>query len=256
MEIVGSGPGGKGGAWVAVRVPDGQVSCHANSARIGEFPRDDPANCLFSDDVESFAVAKGWYDAKSGRPFRFCDAYCPSTPLSRRMCDTRVWSILRRAAPSKHFSPDYHRSKPGAQPYPLSLPPDAKLSAADVFALMRDHYEGTEFDMTKGVDAGPYGLPYRWRPLTWKLDGVEYAWERPIATQQAACTLVTQSRAWLPDPVGGLVWYGMDDPYTSCYIPMYCGVTGCPKATRPARRPSSRGTRLGGCSTWSRIIRT
>lgn len=95
LEMVGTGPGGKGAAWVAVRIPDGQVSCHANSSRIGEFPRDDPANCLYSENVESFARSKGWYDPKSGQPFRFCDAYCPASPLSRRICDTRVWSILR-----------------------------------------------------------------------------------------------------------------------------------------------------------------
>ncbi len=230
LEMVGTGPGGKGAAWVAVRIPDGQVSCHANSSRIGEFPRDDPANCLYSENVESFARSKGWYDPKSGQPFRFCDAYCPASPLSRRICDTRVWSILRRAAPSQHLSPDYHRSKPGSQPYPLSLRPDAKLSAADVFALMRDHYEGTEFDMTQGVDAGPYGLPQRWRPLLWKVDGAEYVWERPIATQQTAFTFVSQSRAWMPDPVGGLFWYGVDDAYTSCYIPLYCGIDAVPKS--------------------------
>ncbi|MGA2069690.1 MAG: C69 family dipeptidase [Thermoguttaceae bacterium] len=245
VEMAGTGPGGKGAVWVAVRVPDGHVSCHANSARIGEFPRDDPANCLYSENVERLAAGKGWYDAKSGRPFRFCDAYCPSSPLSRRACDTRVWSVLRRAAPSKHLAPDYHRSKHGAEPYPLSLPPDGKLSAADVFALMRDHYEGTEFDMTQGVDAGPFGLPYRWRPLTWKVDGVEYAWERPIATQQAGYTFVSQSRAWLPDPVGGLYWYGVDDPYTSCYIPLYCGVTALPKSYT-----GGSGARFSWDSAW------
>jgi len=230
MELVGTGPGSKGAVWVAVRIPDGHVSCHANAARIAEFPRNDPGNCLFSANVESFARSKGWYDPNSGKPFRFCDAYCPATPESRRFCDTRVWSILRRAAPSQHLAPDYHRSKPGSQPYPLSLPPDAKLAAADVFTLMRDHYEGTEFDMTQGVDAGPFGLPRRWRPLVWKVDGVEYGWERPIATQQAAFTFVSQSRAWLPDPVGGLFWYGVDDPYTSCYIPLYCGIDALPKS--------------------------
>jgi dipeptidase len=230
LEMVGTCPGGKGAVWVAVRIPDGQVSCHANSARIGEFPRNDPTNCLYSANVESFAREKGWYNPTSGQPFRFCDAYCPSTPVSRRVCDTRVWSILRRAAPSQHLPPDYHRFKPGAVPYPLSLKPDAKLSAADVFALMRDHYEGTEFDMTQGVDAGPYGVPRRWRPLTWKVDGVEYCWERPIATQQSAFTFVSQSRAWLPDPVGGVYWYGVDDAYTSCYIPLYCGIDALPKS--------------------------
>jgi dipeptidase len=165
LEMVGTGAGGKGAVWVAMRVPDGQISCHANQARIGEIPRDDPANWLYSDNVESFAVSRGWYDPKSGKPFRFFEVYCPPTPLSKRICDARVWSILRRAAPSKHLTPDYHRSKPGAEPYPLTITPDRKLSLADVFALLRDHYEGTEFDMTQGIDAGPYTLPRRWRPL-------------------------------------------------------------------------------------------
>ena len=230
LEIVGTGPGGKGAAWAAVRIPDGQISCHANQSRIGEIPRDDPANWLYSENVESFAASHGWYDPKSGQPFRFYEAYCPPTPLSRRICDARVWSILRRAAPSKHLAPDYHRSKPGAEPYPLSLPPDRKLSVADVFALMRDHYEGTEIDMTQGIDAGPFRLPRRWRPLVWKLDGVEYAWERPISTQQTAFSSISQSRAWLPNPIGGLIWYGLDDTYTTCYLPFYCGIDAVPKS--------------------------
>jgi dipeptidase len=230
LEIVGTGPNGKGAVWAACRVPDGHVSCHANQSRIAEIPRDDPTNWLFSENVESFAIKHGWYDPKSGQPFRFFEAYCPPTPLQRRICDARVWSILRRAAPSQHLSPDYHRAKPGSQPYPLSLPPDHKLSVADVMALMRDHYEGTEFDMTKGIDAGPYGLPRRWRPLVFKVDGVEYAWERPVSTQQSAFSSITQSRAWLPDPIGGLVWYGMDDSYTTCYLPFYCCIDAVPKS--------------------------
>jgi dipeptidase len=230
LEIVGTGPGGKGAVWAAMRVPDGQISCHANASRLAEIPRDDPANCIYSENVESFAVSKGWYDPKSGKPFRFCDAYGPATPLSRRICDARVWSVFRRAAPSQSFPTDYIKSKPGSKPYPLFIKPDKKLSAADVFALIRDHYEGTEFDMTQGVDAGPYNLARRWRPLSWKVDGVEYAWDRPIATQQTGFSSVTQSRAWLPNAVGGLVWFGMDDSYTTCYLPFYVGIDALPKS--------------------------
>ena len=116
LEMVGTGPGGKGAIWAAVRVPDGQVSCTANSSRIGEIVRDDPANCLYSANVQSFAESRGWYDPKSGAPFRFCDAYGAATPVLRRICEARVWSILRRLAPSKHLSPDFHRSKPGRSP--------------------------------------------------------------------------------------------------------------------------------------------
>jgi dipeptidase len=230
FEIVGSGMGGKGGMWAAARIPDGQISCHVNLSRIAEIPRHDPANFMYSKHVEGLAIRRGWYDPSSGKPFRFCDVYCPATPYLRRACALRIWSIYRRVAPSKHFTSDYACSKPGAEPYPFSIIPDHKLSVADVFSLMRDHFEGTEFDMTKGIDAGPFGSPRRWHPLTWNVDGVEYAWERPISIQQTAFSAVTQSRGWLPNPIGGLVWYGMDDSYTSCYLPFYCGIDGLPKS--------------------------
>jgi dipeptidase len=230
LEMVGTGHNGKGAIWVAVRVPDGQISCIANSSRIGEITRDDPANCIYSANVQSYAESHGWYDPKSGVPFRFCDAYGAATPMLRRICEARVWSIYRRAAPSKHLSPDFHRSKPGAQPYPFSLPPDSKLTVANVFALMRDHYEGTEYDMTQGIDAGPFGLPSRWRPLQWKVDGADYVWERPLSTQQTAFSFVAQLRSWMPDAVGGLYWYGVDDTFTSCYVPLYLCIDALPKS--------------------------
>jgi len=230
LEMIGPDSGGVGAEWVALRVPDGYISCHANKARIGEFPLDDPENCLYSDNVISFAVEKGYYDPASGEPFRFCDAYCPATPENQRYAGARVWSIFSRAAPSKNLSPAYHRAAEGAKPYPLWIKPDKKLSVVDVFALMRDHYEGTDYDMTRGIDAGPYGCPNRWRPMTWMIDSIEYAWERPISTQQTAFSFVSQSRSWLPDAVGGVYWYGVDDTYTTCYVPLYCGIDAIPRS--------------------------
>nr|MBN2277623.1 C69 family dipeptidase [candidate division Zixibacteria bacterium] len=230
MEMIGTGSGGRGAIWVALRIPDGYISAHANKARIGRFPMDDPKNCLYSDNVVSFAVEHGYYQPKFGRPFLFNEAYCPSTPKNQRYGSARVWSIFRRAAPSLNLSPDYTRAVEGAEPYPLWIKPDKKLSLADVFALMRDHYEGTPFDMTVGVDAGPFGSPYRWRPMYFTVDSVEYAWERPISTQQTGFTFVSQSRGWLPDPIGGVYWYGVDDTWFTCYIPLYCGIIDIPKS--------------------------
>jgi dipeptidase len=228
LEIIGMGPGHKGAVWVALKIPDGYISAHANKARIGEIPRDDKENCMYSKNVETFAIEKGYYDPKSGEPFRFNEAYCPSTPANKRYGAMRVWSIFRRAAPSQNFSPDYHRAVKGAEPYPLWIKPDKKLNLSDVFALMRDHYEGTEWDMTQGVDAGPYGTPYRWRPMEWEIDSVKYVWERPISTQQTGFTFVSQSRGWLPDPIGGVYWYGVDDTWFTCYTPLYCGIDAIP----------------------------
>ncbi|MCL2118353.1 MAG: C69 family dipeptidase [Planctomycetaceae bacterium] len=233
LEIIGMGEGRKGAVWVALRVPDGAISCHANQARIGTFPLDDPANCLYSGNVIDFAVEMGYYVPASGKPFHFADAYAPADAKAKRVCETRVWSVYRRAAPSLNLSADYHRGVAGAEPYPWAIRPDRKLSTADVMALMRDHYDGTEFDMTQGIDAGEYGMPRRWRPLYWKLDEndeQEYAWERPISTQQTGFSFVTQSRSWLPDPVGGVVWYGVDDSYLTCYFPLYCTINELPQS--------------------------
>ncbi len=228
LEMIGPGKGGEGAIWVARRVPDGMVCAHANMARIGEFPLDDPENCLYSENVVSFAVEHGYYDPDSGEPFRFRDAYCPVTPQKLRYCATRVWSLFRRCAPSRDWPTDYHRGVAGADPYPLWIEPDDKLTLADVFSLMRDHYEGTAYDMTRGVDAGPFGCPNRWRPMTWEFEGTQFTWERPISTQQTGFSMVAQARSFLPDAIGGLLWYGVDDTYFTCYVPLYCGITDVP----------------------------
>ena len=228
MEIIGPGPGGKGANWVAAKIPDGYICAHANKARIGAFPLDDKKNCLHSDSVIDFAIEKGYYDPASGKPFNFHEAYCPAGRQKLRYTATRVWSIFRRAAPSREWPTDYHRGVEGAEPCPLWIKPDKKLSRMDVFDLMRDHYEGHDYDMTKGVDAGPFGTPNRWRPMTWNVDGADYTWERPISTQQTGFSFVSQSRSWLPDPIGGVLWYGVDDTYFTCYVPFYCGINAVP----------------------------
>ncbi len=232
LELTGRGPGEKGAIWVAMKVPDGYISCHANLSRIGEIPFDDKENCMYSEDVKTFAIKKGYYDPSSGESFRFNLAYCPPTPESLHSCATRVWSIFRRCAPSMNLSPDYHRAVEGAEPYPLWIKPDKKISLSDLFSLLRDHYEGTPYDMSKGVDAGPFNSPYRWRPLGWELDGVSYEWERPVSTQQTAFSFVSQSRSWLPDAVGGINWQGVDDAYTTCFVPFYCSVSEVPEVYR------------------------
>ena len=227
VAIIGSGPAG---SYVAYKLAGMgyKVLVLEQKERLGE--RVCCTGIIGQECVKSFAIEKGYYDPKSGKPFRFCDVYCPPTPKNKRYAEARVWSIFRRAAPSENFSPDYHRAVEGAEPYPLWIKPDKKLSVADVFALMRDHYEGTDYDMTKGIDAGPYGCPNRWRPIEWMVDSIEYAWERPISTQQTAFSFVSQSRSWLPNAVGGVYWYGMDDTYTTCYVPLYCGIDTIPRS--------------------------
>ncbi len=227
MEMTGPGKGGHGAFWVALRLPDGTISAFANGGRIGTFPRDDSDNCLYTEQMIDYAAEKGWYDPAEGE-FNWREAFHPLTAQQKRYTATRVWSIFRRAAPSLDLSPDYHRGIAGAEPYPLWIKPDHKLTTAEVFALMRDHYEGTPYDMTKGVDAGPGGNPRHLRPMGFEVDGVKYTWERPISTQQTGFSMVCQSRAWLPDMVGGVTWYGLDDTNFTCYTPLYCGIDALP----------------------------
>ncbi|MBN3034754.1 MAG: C69 family dipeptidase [Bacteroidales bacterium] len=229
LEMIGTGTGGLGAVWVAVRIPDGFISAHANMARIGEFPIDDPDNCLYSDNVISFAIERGYYDPQGDEPFRFNEAYNPPSPDRLKYCESRVWSLFTRTAPSLGLSSDYHRGVPGAARYPLWIQPDRKISLADVLDLVRDHYEGTPFDMTTGVAAGPFGNPNRWRPLFWEDGETKYSWERPVSTYNTAFSMIAQSRSWLPDPLGGIVWFGVDDTWFTCYIPVFCSVTGIPK---------------------------
>ena len=229
LEMIGTGEGGEGAIWVAVKIPDGMISCHANKARIGNFPLDDPENCMYSDNVISFAVEHGYYDPDSGKSFEFNEAYDPSNPANLRYCSSRVWSIMNRAAPSANLSIDYNRGVKGAERYPLWIKPDQKLGVDDVMDLLRDHYEGTEIDMTKGYDAGPFGNPNRHRPLNWEVDGVDCAWERPISTYNTAFSFIAQSRSWLPDEVGGLIWFGVDDTYFTVYVPLYNSIKVIPK---------------------------
>ncbi|MBU2652375.1 MAG: C69 family dipeptidase [Bacteroidetes bacterium] len=232
MEIIGTGDGGDSAIYVAMRIPDGMVCAHANNARIGEFPLDDSENCLYSPNVISFAIRRGYYDPSSGRPFRFNEVYCPASAEKLRYSETRVWSMYRRVAPSLNLSPDYHRGVEGAQRYPLWIKPDQKLDIEDVFAVIRDHYEGTPFDMTKGLQAGPFGNPNHWRPLAWQVDSIECAWERPVSTYNTCWSMVAQCRSWLPDEVGGVLWFGFDDTFWTCYLPVYNSVTEIPEPYR------------------------
>lgn len=239
MEIIGKGEGEKGAVWVAQRIPDGYISGHANQARITTFPMDDPDNCLFAKDVVSFAREKGWFDGIN-KDFSFSDVYAPVDFSGARFSDARVYAGFNKVYSGMKQYEDYvlgnvKHGGPNNFPtnrMPLWVKPDKKLSVQDVMGMMRDHYQGTALDMTKDIGAGPFKLPYRWRPLTFKVDSAEYVNERAISTQQTGFSFVTQSRSWLPNPIGGILWFGVDDTYSTCYVPMYCGINDIPECFR------------------------
>lgn len=221
MEMIGKGPGNKGAVWVAVRIPDDCVTAHANQARIQQFPLNDPENCIYSPDVITFAREKGYFTGKDSE-FSFAKAYAPLDFGALRFCEVRVWSFFNNVNKDMGKYVTYAQGLT-TDPMPLYIKPDRKLSVQDIQNLMRDHYEGTELDWRFDVGAGPFNSPYRWSPLTYQVDSVEYCNERPIATQQTAFSFVAQMRSWLPNEIGGILWFGIDDAAQTVYYPFYCG---------------------------------
>jgi len=218
----------KGAVWVAIRIPDGYISGHANHARITTFPLNDPENCLYAPDVITFAREKGWFSGED-RDFSFSNTYAPLDFEGARFCEARVWSAFNKVSKGMDKYLDYALGKDLKNRMPLYIKPDQKLSLQDVFGLMRDYYQNTPLDMTKDVGAGPYGSIVRWRPLTWKVDGVEYCNERAVSTQQTGFSFIAQSRGWIPNPLGGIIWFGVDDTYSTVYTPMYTCMTRVPE---------------------------
>lgn len=223
LEMIGKGSGEKGAVWVAVRIPDDCIAAHANQSRIHKFDLKDKNNVLYAKDVISFARKKGYFSGKDA-DFSFADAYAPADFSAIRFCEARVWSFFNKwvdgmeryldAVDGKHIGE--------AEPMPLYFRPNRKLSLHDVMMSNRDHYEGTPFDVTKDSGAGLYEAPYRPTPLVWEHKGKKYFNERPISTQQTGFTVVAQVRASLPDAVGGILWFGNDDPNMIAYTPVYC----------------------------------
>jgi len=243
MEMIGKGPGKKGMAFVARRIPDGYISGHANQARIQTFPLangttsitsaeidkvfNPEVETVYAADVVDVARSFGWFNGTDAN-FSFSDVYAPVDFSAARFCDARVWSGFNKVNSTMGEYLNYAMGYELEKRMPLWIKPDNKLSLEDVMGLMRDYYQGTPMDMTKDVGAGPYANTVRWRPMSWKVDGKSYLHERAISTQQTGFSFVTQSRSWLPDPVGGIIWFGVDDTYYTVYTPMYCGITAVP----------------------------
>ncbi len=239
MEMVGKGVRtvngentNKGAVWVALRIPDGYISMHANQARITTFPLNDPENCIYSPDVISFARERGFFNGPDNE-FSFADAYAPLNFSALRSCEARVWCTFNRITDGgmAEFI-DYAMGYDSSKRMPLFVKPSHKLSLKEVMWLMRDHFEDTPMDMRNDIGAGGHNMPYRWRPMFFEVDGQEYLNERAVATQQTGFWFVSQSRNWLPDAVGGILWFGVDDAGTSCLTPIYSSSTQVPECFR------------------------
>jgi len=231
LEMIGKGEYELGAVWVARRVPDGHVTAHANQARITTFPRDDPANCKFAQDVVSFAKAHGLYPKDgSEEDFSFSDVYNPVSFEGAHGCEMRAWSFFRSVGDAKEFDEykDYVSGKNLSHRMPWSIVPKKKVDHRTMMQLMKDHYENTEFEFASDVGAGPYHAPYRWRPMDFTVGKHEYANMRSTSTQQTAWVFVAELRDSMPDPFKGLNWFGVDDAACTVFMPMYTVMTKVP----------------------------
>ena len=229
MEMIGKGPGRTGAVWVAIRIPDDAICAHANQSRITTFDQKDKKNVLYSKDVIKFAREKGFFDGKD-KDFSFNDAYAYPDFSGRRYCEARVWSFFN------HFSNNMDRYLPyamgkvkEAEPMPLWIIPNKKVSLQDIQDCMRDHYEGTPFSLDSDIGGGIWQMPYRPTPLSFKVDGKEYFNERPTSTQQTGFSYIAQLRGWLPRQIGGILWFGNDDGNMVAYTPVYCSAIRQPE---------------------------
>ncbi|MGN0032346.1 MAG: dipeptidase [Candidatus Limimorpha sp.] len=247
MEIIGKGEE-KGAVWVAIRIPDGCISGHANAARIQNFPLRDGKRSitdkdwkrLYNNDVEiiykhdviSFARKKGYFNGKD-KDFDFSEAYAPVDFSAARICDMRVWAMFNEACDGMEQYWDYVSGKDLEHGrMPLYVKPNRKISLTDMMSFMRNYFQGTELDKTKDAGAGPCGSPFRMNPLYWEYDGVKYFHERSTSTVQTGFSFIAQTRNWLPDAVGGIIWFGVDDTNSTVYTPFYCSITEVPEEYR------------------------
>ena len=259
LELIGKGEGEKGAVWVARKIPEGYVSGHANQARITTFPLkgkntissknmkkifDKNIENVYSADVITFARKKGWFTGKDA-DFSFSDTYAPVNFGGARFCEIRVWSMFKDVTPGMDKYWDYckghiehgeklesgnaNADKYATNRMPLWIKPAEKVSVQDMMHFMRNHLEGTELDMSKDMGAGPFGMPYRWRPLTWKVGEESYCNERATATQQTGFSFIAQLRSELPREIGAINWFGVDDASGTVYMPMYASMTKIPE---------------------------
>jgi len=215
-----------GAIWCAQRVPDDHVSLCPNESRIGEIDLKNSDYFMASPNVISYAIEHGYYDPKSGKPFNWKKAYCPSeySASSSRGTRVRLWCFFDLVAPSHKFSPDTPNME-----LPFSVKPDKKLSVQDVMKITRNKFQGTPFDPIRGLQGGPFKNP-NYLPRPFKLDGKTYNTARIIGVNRAEYVTVTQCRTWLPNPIGGIVWLAFGAQDTSCFMPLYAGITEIPES--------------------------
>eukprot|EP00928_Gymnodinium_smaydae_P061521 TRINITY_DN45575_c0_g1_i1.p1 TRINITY_DN45575_c0_g1~~TRINITY_DN45575_c0_g1_i1.p1 ORF type:complete len:679 (-),score=75.37 TRINITY_DN45575_c0_g1_i1:118-2154(-) len=212
FHVLGGVSGIVKSVWVAQKVPKGHIAVIANEFTIGELPLKPNDDVLFNEDIRRAALVAGLWNGHE--PFHFARVFAPDpvtfeTPTGETPIPlygaVRRWALHNLAAPSKNYP-----LLTNGQEYPFSVKVEKKLSHRDVMNFFKYHYQGTEFDMTQGILAGPFGTPFR-------VEGGPKSGQviRGISIQRTAYGIVVQT-----GPARQLAWFAMDCPLTSIYVPL------------------------------------
>jgi dipeptidase len=245
FEIYGPGKGKKGAVWAAQRIPDDEIGVSANASRLRRLDLANKDIFLASANVLSLAEGMGFWKKADGEPFEFCYAYAPESRTSL-YCRRREWRVLGLLAPSLRLDPN-------SENFPFSVKPEKKVTVRDLLTIFRDVYDGTEFDMTRTLNAvnrkgetvkSPVANPFMNGDLR---DLFRIKRERTICSPASTYLQITQSRGWLPNEIGGVVWLGYDNPSTTPHTPFYIGISQMPDSYMV----DGRGAYRRDCAWWA-----
>lgn len=239
FEIVGCGKDKIGALWVAQRVPDEHVAIVANIPRIGKIQKNNPEFFMSSNPqtIEKVALENNCWDGKG--EFIWWKAFNASYANGKNF-SVREWFVLSNLAPSLNLTMDMEE-------LPFSVKPEKKVDVRDVMAFFRSTFEGTQYDMTRKVlvnvpakdtvpahtKVSPVANPWLTATTRDMLNTIApgtIEFQRTLAVAWCSYSTVIQLRNWLPDAVGGICWWGADNPGESPRIPIFAGNTKLPAA--------------------------
>lgn len=217
------GNGTPGAHWAARRVPDDQVFVGANRSRLGVIDFEDTENFMWSTDITALAEQMGWWT--SGEDFNYTQIFNPEPYGYMFYASRREWRAFSLLAPSQEFEVVDRYTH-----YDFTITPDAPVTVQNIMDIYSDHLEGTEYDTTQGLAAGPFGNPTRWQvPGSMKPESAASEdWERIIAQFRCTYSFVAELRPDMPGEIGTVLWFGQDSPDTTVYVPIYAGTTEVP----------------------------
>jgi dipeptidase len=233
IEIFGEGKDKIGGVWAAQRIPDDHVGISANFSRIGKIDLNNKDYFMASENVKTVAKDLGYWNEND--EFVFYKAY---NKKEHKPFTIREYFVLSSVAPSLQLKFDVDE-------LPFSVKPDQKISVRDVIRLYRETYEDTEWDMTKNlmvekkindtitekVKSG-YANPWMTMDMIKMINSIDsgnVTFQRTVAVAWCSYSFIVQLRDWLPDEVGGVAWFALDNPGESPRFPIFCGTEKLPE---------------------------